>query len=103
MDNNIHQAIDICNQILIIVGVIFPLTTAYMLLIIRLQGENPISMFSQSKFSVSFDLKLFGYLRHRYVEIKNDRLIPLLNRISWYVGIAAFIVYFSLMVLVALK
>lgn len=103
MDNNIQQAIDICNQILMIVGVVFPLTTAYMLLIIRLQGENPILMFSQSKYSVNFDLKLFGYLRNRYVEIKKDRLIPLLNRTSWYAGIAAFIGYFSLMVLEALK
>ncbi|GFE59272.1 hypothetical protein [Geobacter sp. AOG1] len=103
MNNNIHQAIGICNQILVIVGVIFPITTAYMFLIIRLNGENPILMFAESSFSISFNLKLFGYLRQRYFEIKKGRLIPHLNRISWYVGIAAFIVNFGLMVLEAIR
>ncbi len=73
-----------------------------MLLIIRLNGENPILMFCESNFSISFNLKLFGYLRQRYFEIKKGRLIPNLNRISWYVGIATFLVYFGLMVLEAI-
>lgn len=103
MINNIHKAMDICNQVLILVGLIFPLTTTYMFVMVRLQGENPISQFSQSNFSIRFNLKLFGYIRHRYVEIKKGRLVPFLNRISCYVGFAAFIIYFSLVVLDALR
>jgi hypothetical protein len=99
MVENIHQAIDICNKVLILVGVIFPLTTAYMFVMVRLQGENPILQFSQSNFSISFNLKLVDHIRQRYVEIKKGRMVPLLNRISCHVGFAAFIIYFSLVIL----
>jgi hypothetical protein len=94
----IHEALNIGNKIGITAATIFPLTTAYMLLILRLNGENPILTFARSKFSVSFDLKLFGYMRQRYTEIKKGRLIPFLNLTSWYVFWTAFIVNFILQV-----
>lgn len=94
----IHEVLNISTMIAITAATVFPLTTAYLLLSLRLNGENPILMFARSKYSVSFDLKLFGYMRQRYIEIKKGRVIPFLNLISWYVFWTAFVVNFILKV-----
>ena len=81
----------ICNQLLMVVGVVFPLTTAYMYWVVRSNGDNPSLMFAKSKLSIDFDLKMFSYLRQQYSEIKGSALLPVLNKVSFYIAIFAVI------------
>ena len=82
----------ITDPLVYLASIYFPASTAYMIFSLKRLGHDPLGSSVESKWSIDIDLKFFSTLRKVYAKERENRIIPFLNHICFYVSLAGILV-----------
>lgn len=77
---------------------IFALTLGFMMIRLKLSNRFDIRNHVESSWSFDLDFAVITKMRQCYVESYKDKIIPLLNKLSFAFMLICFCIYFILMI-----
>jgi len=90
--NCMDTILEIAEPIILFCVACFPITTAVMIFSLKRYGLDPVGSHVKSNWSIDIDMKFFSNLRKGYAIAKGNKLIPILNLISFYGGLIGIVV-----------
>ncbi len=93
--NQFQAFIELISQISMVV---FAITTVIMLFALKKKGYSPEGVHVKHKLDFNLDLRFFGDLRKGNKFINEKSLIPIINKISFYITIIGVVSIFALVV-----
>ncbi len=88
---NVEIAQEYIFYTMIIAMVCFAITTGILYVAVKIKGYTPVGVHVKSKWSINLDVKFFSDLRKAWVLLGKTKIIPLINQVSIYTLIVAWL------------
>jgi hypothetical protein len=89
----------IVEGILYVCVVVFPVTTYLLIRTVKQENLKLIEDAVTNPMLPNLDLKFFPSLQREYTRITGNRLLAIINKLSFYSGLSGFILLFALVVI----